>query len=88
MVAGARALASETWWVGLVLASNIDVLVPNLITLFEYSGKISVDGLKSELTQETKKQMFELIEKMQPENEGINELLEFARKGFFVNFKL
>ena len=78
-------LASETWWLGLVLASNLEVLVPSLFTLCEYSGKITVNQHTSELSQETHKQMFELIEKMKPENKKIIELLEFACKGFFVN---
>ena len=80
--------ASETWWVGLVLASNVESLVPSIFTFCDYSGKISNDKNKSELSEETKKQMFELIEKMKPENKKIFELLEFACKGFFVNFDL
>ena len=80
-------LASETWWVGLVLASNVEDLVPNIFTFCDYSGKISSDRNKSELSNEVKKQMDRLIEKMKPENKRINELIEFACKGFFVKFK-
>ena len=80
--------ASETWWVGLVLASNVEVLVPNIFTFCDYSGKISADGNRSGLSKGAKKQMFELIEKMKPENKRIFELLEFACNGFFVNFDL
>lgn len=80
-------LASETWWVGLVLASNVEDLVPNIFTFCDYSGKISTDRNWSELSNEVKKQMERLIEKMRPENKRINELMEFACKGFFVKLK-
>jgi hypothetical protein len=63
-------------------------LVPNLFNLSNFSGTIKVKGSKSKLAQETKNQMFNLIEEMKPENTRINELLAFARKGFFVNFKM
>ncbi len=80
-------IASETWWVGLVLASNVEDLVPNIFTFCDYSGKISTDRNRSELSNEVKKQMERLIEKMRPENKRINELMEFACKGFFVKLK-
>ncbi len=82
------ALTSETWWVGLVLASNVEDLVPNIFTFCDYSGKISTDKNRSELSNEVKKQMAKLIEKIKPENKRINELMEFACKGFFVKFKV
>jgi len=81
-------LASNTWWVGLVLASNIDVLVPNLLTFVRYSGTFSIEGSKSNLSKDSKKLMSEIIEEMKPENAKIHQLLEFASKGFFVNFKI
>ncbi len=72
---------------GLVLASNIDALVPNLITLLDYYGRIRKKGSNSELTKETQDQMAELVEYMKPKNLKIYELIKFARKGFFVNSK-
>ena len=80
-------LASETWWVGVVLASNVDVLVSNLFNLTNYSGSIIVKGSRSKLTQETKNQISEIIKEMQPKNKMIHELLEFASQGFFVKLK-
>ena len=74
----------ETWWVGLVLASNIDSLIPSMITFCDYSGKISIDKKNHNLSKEAKTQMEKLIEKMKPENKKILDLLDFARKGFFV----
>lgn len=81
-------LASETWWVGLVIASKIDVLVPSIFTLGEYSRTITMEANKSRLSQETKKQTSKLIEEIIPENKRIHELLEFACQSFFVNFKI
>jgi hypothetical protein len=80
-------MASETWWVGLVLASNVDVLVPNLFNLTNYSGKIKIKGSSSELTQETKNQISKIIFEMQPKNNLIHDFLDFASQGFFVNFE-
>ena len=77
---------SETWWVGLVLASNVDALVPSLFNLSNLSGKIHLKGNKRELSQNTKNQMFKLINEMHPENEKIKDLLSFACEGFFVKF--
>jgi AbiV family abortive infection protein len=78
-------LASETWWVGLVLASNVDVLVPNLFNLTNYPGKIKDSN--SKLTQETKNQISKIISEMQPKNNLIHDFLEFTSQGFFVNFE-
>ena len=75
---------SETWWVGLVLASNIDALVPNLFNLSNLSAKINLKGNKRELSKNTENQMLKLINEMHPENEKIKDLLTFAREGFFV----
>lgn len=75
-------LASETWWLGLVLASNVDVLVPILFRVSVFSGTSA-----SDLSQETRKQIFELVEELKSENEKIFELHEFASKSFFVNLK-
>ena len=72
---------------GLVIASNIDVLVPNLITLVDYHGLIRNKGSNSELTKETENQIVKLVEYMKPKNLKIYELIEFARKGFFVDSK-
>ena len=74
----------KTWWVGLVLASNIDSLVPSIITFCDYSGRISKDENNHNLSKEAKIQMEKLIEKLKPENKKIFDLLDFACKGFFV----
>ena len=74
----------KTWWVGLVLASNLDSLVPSIITFCDYSGRVSKDENNHNLSKEAKIQMEKLIEKLKPENKKILDLLDFACKGFFV----
>jgi AbiV family abortive infection protein len=81
-------LAQQTWWVGLVLASNVDALVPSIFTLVQYPEKISTDTNKSELSKETKNLISDLIKEFKPKNKNIYELLNYACEGFFVNFKI
>jgi AbiV family abortive infection protein len=81
-------LAQQTWWVGLVLASNVDALIPSIFTLVQYSEKISTSKNKSELSQETKDIMLDLINELKPKIKNIYVLLNFACESFFVNFKI
>jgi hypothetical protein len=80
-------LANQTWWVGLVLASNIDILVPSIFTLVQYPEKITSQEKKSESSQQTKTIITNLIKEIKPKNKNIYELLNFACESFFVNFK-
>ena len=79
--------ASETWWVGSVLAANVEFLVPNIINLVNYKGAIR-KGVTSKLTQETKDEMAYLIEEIKPQNKKIDNLLKFACQGLFVRCSL
>ncbi|MBT8172410.1 AbiV family abortive infection protein [Candidatus Bathyarchaeota archaeon] len=81
-------LASETWWVGLVLASKLEVIVPSLITLCEYSGNITINKQTTKLSPEANKTISEIIERIKPENNKIKELIDFLDKEFFVKFNL
>jgi len=82
-----ESLVNQTWWVGLVLASNIDALVPSIFTLVQYSEKIISQEKNTDLSHQTKTLMMDLIKEIEPKNKNIYELLNFACEGFFVNFK-
>ncbi len=75
--------ASKTWWIGLVIASNIDELVQSLIEISENAGNVSMG---SEFSPVAQKQINELLEKMNKENDKLIQLEDYKQKGFFVNF--
>jgi AbiV family abortive infection protein len=76
-------LASETWWVGLLIASNVEYLVQNLLDISEEAGKAAENG--GELSAFTQRMITELVEKMNGENSKLNELEEYMRKGLFAD---
>lgn len=78
----------KTWWVGSVLAANVEHLVPNIINLISYKDSVRQKGSKSKLTEETKKCMASLVEEIRPQNKKIQNLLKFACKGFLVKCDL
>ena len=80
-------LASDTWWVGLVIASNVDELVQNLLDASEKGvGASAVKG--GELSAQANQRITELVEIMGRENKKLKELEEYRTKGFFVDFSL
>lgn len=79
-------LASETWWVGLVIASNVDELVQNLLDASEEAGTSAAEG--GELSASAMQRITELIEILGRENKKLRELEEYRTRGFFVNFSL
>lgn len=77
--------ASETWWIGFVIASNVHELVQSLIDVSEEAGDLVA---KRELSAVAKKRIAELIKKMNNENNLIGEFEDYLRQGFFVDFGL
>jgi hypothetical protein len=78
--------ASETWWVGLLIASNVEYLVQNLLDISEEAGKVGENGGK--LSASTRRRIAGIVEKMNGENSKLSELEEYIRKGLFVDFNL
>ena len=79
-------LASETWWVGLLIASNVEYLVQNLLDISEEAGKVAAN--QGEFSALAQRMTTELVEKMNGENSKLKELEEYRRKGFFIDFNL
>lgn len=78
--------ASDTWWVGLVIASNIEELVQILLDASEEAGEAFTKG--RELSASAKRRITEVVEKMGQENGKLIELEEYRTKGFFVEFSI
>ena len=78
-------LAAETWWVGLVIASNIDDLVQNLLNASLEDGE---DASAGDLSAPTKQRIVELISKMDKENSNLSEHEDLRKRSFFVDFNL
>jgi len=72
--------ASETWWVGLTIASNVEYLVQTLIDSSQ--GNEAEVG---ELSKSTIGQITEIYERMGSENGKLPEFEDCRDKGFFVN---
>lgn len=78
--------ASETWWVGLSIASNIEGLVQDLLDASEEAGETVSKGEK--LPAPAIRRITEIIERMRKENDKLMELEDYRTKGFFVAFSL
>ncbi len=75
--------ASKTWWIGLVIASNVEELVQSIIDISENIGNVS---MISEFSPVVQKQINELSEKMNKENDKLMQFEDYKQKMFFVNF--
>jgi hypothetical protein len=76
--------AAESWWIGFVLASNIEEIIQNLI---EVTQEVKIDQTKEfgiKLTKKGIQIQKKLIQKLLLENEKIKELEEFTTKSFLV----
>ena len=78
-------LTSETWWVGLLIASNIEYLVQNLLDLSEGVEKLSTNKAEQ---QEYPQPITKIIERINEENGKLDEFRECWQKAFFVDFDL
>ncbi|MGZ4850557.1 MAG: AbiV family abortive infection protein [Candidatus Bathyarchaeia archaeon] len=77
--------ASETWWLGLTIASNIEYLVQNLLDISELGEVAANVGDSAAFTQT---RITELVKKMNGENSNFEELEEYWTKAFFVDHNL
>jgi hypothetical protein len=76
--------AAESWWIGFVLASNIEEIIQNLI---EVTQEVKIDSSKEfglRLTKKGTQIQKKLIQKLLLENEKIRELEEYKTKAFLV----
>ena len=76
--------STESWWIGLVLSSNIEEILQNLI---EVTEEVKINPSKEfgiELTQKGQQKIENLLNKMMKENKKFQELEEFKNKAFFV----
>lgn len=78
--------ASETWWVGFVLASKIEELVQDLLDASEMVGEAAASC--KELTAPTMKRIAEIVERMRLESGKLTELEADMSKGSFVDFSI
>lgn len=78
--------ASETWWVGLVIASNVEELVQDLLDASEEAGAAAAKG--EELSAPAIRRITGIIERMGLENGKLVKLEECRAKGFFVDFSV
>ena len=79
-------IAAESWWIGLVLSSNIEEIIQNLIEISEEVNTNPTKEFGIELTQKGHQQIKNLLNKMMKENKKFQELEEFKTKAFFVKF--
>ena len=79
-------LAAEAWWIGLVIASNIEELVQNLLDVSEIAGESFIN--EGELSAPAKNQITEIVERMGLENSRLMELEKYLAEGSFVSFSL
>ena len=73
--------ASETWWVGLAIASNVEFLIQEILDANEQAGKAAKDNLSAP----TIKKVNGVIEKMSQENDRLMEFESYRLQGFFVD---
>ena len=73
--------ASETWWVGLAIASNVEFLIQEILDANEQAGNVT----KDKLSALTMKKIGEVIEKMSQENNRLKEIESYRLQGFFVD---
>jgi len=78
-------LASETWWIGLVIASNVDLLVQNLLDASEGGLETSANQ-GGELPEQAMQRITKIVEMMGFENTKLSEIEDYRTKGFFVKF--
>ena len=76
--------AEESWWIGLVLSSNIEEIIQNLIEISEEAKINPSKEFGIELTQKGHQQIKKLLNKMINKNKKFYELEEFNNKAFFV----
>jgi len=77
-----RKFASETWWVGLTIASNVEFLVQEILDASEQTPNAAKGEKFSALTM---KKITGVIEKMQLENDKLIELESYRSLGFFAD---
>ncbi len=78
--------ASETWWIGTVIASNIEELVRSLIDASEEAGDAASTG--GELSSSALQRIAEVTERMRLENDKLAELELHRSLSFFVDFSV
>jgi hypothetical protein len=76
--------ASKTWWVGLVIASNVEELVQELLDTSEIAGESASNG--GAISPLSMQRITMIIEKMNSENRKLAELEDYRTKSFFVDF--
>lgn len=78
--------ASKTWWVGLIIASNIEDLVQELLDASEVAGDSA--SKREDISTLAMKQIIEIARKMSLENRKLEEIEEYREKGFFIDFSV
>lgn len=81
-------LIDETWWIGFLLASNIQNIVPTLFTLCAYHNSPIENTTGEGLSPETKKVIEETIFEFNKENEKFSNFFKHAKKSAYVNLFL
>ena len=76
--------AAESWWIGLVLYSNIEEIIQNLIEVTEEVKINSSKDFGIELTQNGQKRIKKLMNKMIEENKKFQEIKKHKNMAFFV----
>ena len=78
--------ASETWWIGLTIASNIEELMKEMIDASEEAGDATSHG--GGLATPALQRISQLTEKMRLENNKLKELEDDRTISFFVDFSV
>lgn len=81
-------LVNETWWIGFLLASNIQNIVPTLFTLCAYHNSLKEDITGDGLSPETKQVIEETIFEFNKENEKFSNFFKYSNKSAYVNLFL
>ena len=74
--------ASQTWFIGFVVASNVHELVQEVIDASEEAGDFTAKG---ELSGKAKKRISAIIESMTKNSKMLGKYEEYLQNGFFVN---
>ena len=75
---------TESWWIGLVMYSNIEEIIQNLIEVTEEVKINPSENFGIELTQNGQKRIKKLINKMVEENKKFHDINKYKKLAFFV----
>jgi AbiV family abortive infection protein len=79
-------LMSETWFVGLLIASNVEYLVQALLDISDEAGKITANG--GDPSACVQRMMVEIIQKMNGEKKNLKKMEEEKKKAFIIDLNL